>query len=105
MFLRAANRKQDGKGHRYFSVVENQRVAGGKSIQRTALYLGEIDDQQQAAWRKTLAVFDEQQQRYTNLSLFPDDRVLPADAVDGIQVRLSGLGLRRARLPQGHRKG
>jgi transposase len=97
LFLRATNRKKDGKDHRYFSVVENQRVAGGKTIQRTVLYLGEINDQQQMAWRKTLAVFDEQQQRYTNLSLFPDDRTLPADAVDSIQVRLSGLELRRAR--------
>jgi transposase len=97
LFLRATNRRKDGKDHRYFSVVENQRVAGGKSIQRTVLYLGEINDQQQAAWRKTLAVFDEQQQRYTNLSLFPDDRTLPADAIDSIQIRLSGLELRRAR--------
>jgi transposase len=97
LFLRATNRRKDGKDHRYFSVVENQRVAGGKTIQRTVLYLGEINDQQQAAWRKTLEVFDEQQQRYTNLSLFPDDRTLPADAIDSIQVRLSGLELRRAR--------
>jgi hypothetical protein len=97
LFLRATNRKKDGKDHRYFSVVENQRVAGGKSVQRTVLYLGEINDQQQAAWRKTLSVFDEQQQCYTNLSLFPADRELPADAVDSIQVRLSGLELRRAR--------
>jgi transposase len=97
LFLRATNRKKDGKDHRYFSVVENQRVAGGKTVQRTVLYLGEINDQQQAAWRKTLAVFDEQQQCYTNLSLFPADRVLPPDAVDSIQVRLSGLELRRAR--------
>jgi hypothetical protein len=74
MFLRATNRKKDGKDHRYFSVVENRRVAGGKTIQRTVLYLGEINDQQQAAWRKTMAVFDEQQQRYTNLSLFPEAR-------------------------------
>jgi hypothetical protein len=97
LFLRATNRNKDGKDHRYFSVVENQRVAGGKSAQRTVLYLGEINDQQQAAWRRTLSVFDEQQQCYTNLSLFPADRELPADAVDSIQVRLSGLELRRAR--------
>jgi len=44
-----------------------------------------------------MAVFDEQQQRYTNLSLFAEDRPLPAGAVDGLQVRLSGLELRRAR--------
>ena len=70
LFLRATNRKKDGKDHRYFSIVENQRVAGGKSVQRTVLYLGEINDQQQAAWRKTLSVFDEDEQQYRNLSLF-----------------------------------
>ena len=97
MFLRATNRKKDGKDHRYFSIVENQRVAGGKSVQRTVLYLGEINDQQQAAWRKTLSVFDEDEQQYRSLSLFPDDREVPAGAVDSIQVRLSGLELRRPR--------
>ncbi len=62
------------------------------------LYLGEINDQRQAAWRKTLEVFDEAEQRFTTMSLFPDDRELPADAVDGAQVRLSGLELRRPRV-------
>ena len=98
MFLRAINRRKDGKDHRYFSIVENRRVPGGKTVQRTVLYLGEINDQQQAAWRKTLEVFDEQEERYTALSLFPDDRAIPADAVDSVQVKLSGLELRRARM-------
>ena len=97
MFLRSTNRNKDGKDHRYFSVVENQRVSTHKTVQRTVLYLGEINDQQQAAWRKTLAVFDEQKQQFTEVSLFPEDRPLPADAVDGIQVKLSGLELRRPR--------
>jgi hypothetical protein len=57
MFLRSTNRKKDDKDHRYFSIVENRRVPGGKTVQRTVLYLGEINDQQQAAWRKTLQVF------------------------------------------------
>jgi len=97
MFLRATNRKKDGKDHRYFSIVENRRVPGGKTVQRTVLYLGEINDQQQAAWRKTLEVFDEQEQRYTALSLFPQDREIPADAVNSVQVKLSGLELRHPR--------
>lgn len=97
MFLRSTNRKKDGKSHRYFSVVENQRVSGNKSVQRTVLYLGEINDSQQAAWRKTLTVFDEDKQESRNLSLFPDDRAVPAEAVDSLQVRLSGLELRRPR--------
>src|SRR5947207_13978540 len=74
MFLRSTNRKKDGKDHRYFSIVENRRLPGGKSVQRTVLYLGEINDQQQAAWRKRLEVFDESEQRYTTMSLFPEDR-------------------------------
>src|ERR1017187_7426311 len=98
MFLRSNNRKKDGKDHRYFSIVENQRISSGKTVQRTVLYLGEINDQQQAAWRKSLSVFDEQQQEYANLSLFPDDREIPADAIDSLQVKLSGLELRRPRL-------
>ena len=72
MFLRSTNRKKDGKDHRYFSVVENQRVAANKTVQHTVLYLGEINDAQQAAWRKTMDVFDEDQQDYRNLSLFPN---------------------------------
>jgi transposase len=97
LFLRSTNRKKDGKNHRYYSIVENQRVSGHRTVQRTVLYLGEINDQQEAAWRKTLAVFDEDKQQFTELSLFPADRPLPEDAVDSIQVKLSGLELRRPR--------
>src|SRR5713226_4564723 len=98
MFLRSIHRNKDGKDHRYFSIVENHCLASDRTVQRTVLYLGEINDQQQAAWRKTLSVFDEEQQEYANLSLFPDDPELPADAVDSLQVKVSGLELRRPRL-------
>jgi transposase len=98
MFLRSTNRRKDGKDHRYFSIVENRRLPGGKTAQRTVLYLGEINDQQQAAWRRTLQVFDEADQHYSTMSLFPEDRPIPADALDAVQVRLSGLELRRPRL-------
>jgi transposase len=98
MFLRSSNRRKDGKDHRYFSIVENRRLPGGKTAQRTVLYLGEINDRQQAAWRKTLEVFDEAEQRFTTMSLFPDDREIPAGAIDSMQVRLSGLELRRPRV-------
>jgi len=97
MFLRSTNRKKDGKDHRYFSIVENRRLPGNKTVQRIVLYLGEINDQQQAAWRKTLDVFDEDEQRYTTMSLFPEDREIPSDALDSVPVKLSGLELRRPR--------
>ena len=66
-----------------------------KKLSASAFGLGEINDQQQAAGRKTLQVFDEDAQCY---SLFPDDRQIPADALDSVQVRLSGLELRRPRM-------
>jgi transposase len=97
MFLRSTSRKKDGKEHRYFSVVESHRLSSGKMAQRTVLYLGEVNDQQAAAWRKSLEVFDEDQQSSRTLSLFPEDREIPQDAADGLRVRLSGLELRRAR--------
>jgi len=40
MFLRCKVRRKDGKQHRYWSVVENTRVGGGRVVQRHVLYLG-----------------------------------------------------------------
>jgi transposase len=97
MFLRCHRRKKDGKEHRYYSVEESRRLQSGKVVQRRVLYLGEVNDSQQAAWRKTLEVFDERQQRATTLSLFAEDRPVPTDALDAIQVKLSEMQLRRAR--------
>jgi transposase len=97
MFLRSKTRVKDGKDHRYFSVVENRRLNRGKVAQRTVLYLGEINDSQEVAWRKSLEVFDESAQRFARLSLFPGDRELPSDALDSVQVKLSGMELRHPR--------
>lgn len=97
MFLRSHRRMKDGKEHRYFSIEESRRLQSGRVVQRRVLYLGEINDSQQAAWRKTLEVFDEQQQDYTTLSLFPEDRPVPKEAVDSVQVKLSEMKLRRPR--------
>jgi hypothetical protein len=98
MFLRAKVRNKDGKPHRYFSVVENRRVGRQRMAQRTVLYLGEINDGQQAAWRKSLEVFDESCQEYCTLSLFPDDREIATEATPSIQVKLSEMELRRPRM-------
>ena len=98
MFLRQNKRRKNGKTHRYFSVVENRRITGGGgTAQRQVLYLGEINDSQQQAWRRTLAVFDEDRRQYCQLSLFPDDRPLPPGALDAIGVRLEEMQLRRPR--------
>jgi len=87
-----ARRKQ----HRYWSVVENTRVAGGRVVQRHVLYLGEINDTQELAWRRSIEVLEDGAARPRTLSLFPEDRVegLLADA-SIVGVRLSALRLRR----------
>ena len=58
MFLRWKIRQKNGKEHRTWSIVENQRVAGGKVVQRHVLYLGEINDSQAVAWRKSIELLD-----------------------------------------------
>jgi transposase len=97
MFLRSKTRKKDGKVHRYWSVVENRRVADGRVVQRHVLYLGEINDAQRAAWCRSIEVFDEDQAAARQLALFPEDRTAPDLACDVVQVKLSGLQLRRPR--------
>src|SRR5213083_2810619 len=98
MFLRSTKRKKDGKVHRYFSVVENRRLGTGGTAQRTVLYLGEINDKQEEAWRKSLTVFDQDRAEYTTMSLFPDDHAIPSGVSNGIQVRLVEMELRRPRV-------
>src|SRR5881227_2003691 len=98
MFLRCKVRRKDGKQHRYWSVVENTRVAGGRVVQRHVLYLGEINDTQELAWRRSIAVLEDGAAQPRTLSLFPEDRCegLLADA-SIVRVKLSELQLRRPR--------
>ena len=98
MFLRATIRKKDGKLHRYFSVVENRRVRGGRVVQRHVLYLGEINSSQELAWRKSIEVLDATHKAPRTLALFPEDRY---EAVVGdesvVRLKLSRLRLERPR--------
>ena len=98
MFLRSKIRKKDGKSHRYWSVVENRRVGGGRVVQRHVLYLGEINDTQELAWRRSIEVMEAGAARPRALSLFPEDRgeELVSDA-SIVRVRLSQVRLCRPR--------
>ena len=73
MFVRCKKRFKDGKEHRYWSVVENMRVSGGRVVQRQVLYLGEINDSQRAAWCRSIEVV-EGTQRSKQVALFPEGR-------------------------------
>jgi transposase len=97
MFLRYTTRKKNGKEHRYYSLVENRRVAGGRVVQRHALYLGEVNDTQQEAWRKTIEIFEEGQTRPRTVALFPEERIGAVADADIVRIRLSQLSLHRPR--------
>ncbi len=97
MFLRCKIRCKDGKAHRSWSLVENRRVRGGRVVQRQVLYLGEINDNQQAAWRRTIEVFAEGQARPRQMALFPEDGGPRLADDEVVQVRLGELQLRRPR--------
>src|SRR5246500_770452 len=98
MFLRCSSRKKDGKQHRYFSIVENKRVTGGRVVQRHVLYLGEINDTQELAGGGGIEGFEEGPAEPRTLSLLPEDRcegLLPDASI--VRLKLSQVRLRRPR--------
>ena len=100
MFLRCKKRRKDGKEHLYWSVVENRRVAGDRVVQRHVLYLGELNGRQEAAWRKTIELFGQDDTQPLQVALFPDTHA-PSSLAEGdvpiLSIRLSGMRLLRPR--------
>jgi hypothetical protein len=96
MFLRCTTRKKDGKEHRYWNVVENRRISSGRVVQRQVLYLGEINDSQREAWRKTIEVFEDGGTT-AQMALFPEDRPVEIDDEQVVKIRLKDVELRRPR--------
>ena len=97
MFLRSTTRKKDGKEHRYWSVVENRRVKGGRVVQRHVLYLGEINDAQRTAWCKSIEVLEEGWPRLRQVAIFPEEREAPELSCAVVHVKLDGMRLERPR--------
>jgi hypothetical protein len=97
MFLRCSTRKKNGKTHRAWSIVENKRCVGNRIVQRHVLYLGEINDQQQAAWQKTIEIFEHGQTVPRTVALFAEDRGVEIDGAHIVRVKLGELQLRHPR--------
>src|ERR1700687_4493820 len=98
MYLRFARRRKDGKEHRYWSIVESRRCAGGRVVQRPILYLGEINAGQREAWCRQIEAFDEASGRHRQLALFSAEQAVPDHAKGlGVQVRLDAMELHRPR--------
>src|SRR6266550_7846363 len=94
-----AYQAQEGRqGAPLWSIVENRRIGGGRVVQRPLLYLGEINDSQELAWRKSIAILEEGALQPRTLSLFPEDRcegLLPDASI--VRLRLNELRLCRPR--------
>src|SRR3954453_14274040 len=95
MFLRAHQRRKDGKDHNYWSLVEAVRTPDGPR-QRTLCYLGELNSSAQARWLKTIEVFNEQGE-VQQLKLFPPQVEPPADDPQVARVLLNKVRLERTR--------
>ena len=96
MFVRCKRRFKDGKEHRYWSVVENVRVRGGRVVQRHVLYLGEINDSQRAAWCRSIEVL-EGKSGSRQMALFPEDREAPALGCEVVRIAVKDVELRDPR--------
>jgi len=104
MFLRHTTRKKNGKLHRYWSIVENKRVCGGKVVQRHALYLGEITSVQRGEWEESIEVFQGGAAMPKEPELLPregrEHAFERADEVVGgqaVRIRVSAMELHRPR--------
>ena len=98
MFLRVRKRNKNGKQHRYWSIVENRRVCGGRVAQRQVLYLGELNDTQRAGWVRAIEALEPATERAHQLALFPDDvEALPTLDYPIVRIRLDRIQLHRPR--------
>lgn len=97
MFLRMTRRNKDGKEHRYWSIVENHRISGGRVVQKHVLYLGEINDSQKEAWWRSIEILEKGKRTPRRVSLFPEDRQVQSSEHDVIHVHVNRMRLERPR--------
>jgi len=97
MFLKAHERRKDGKRHVYYSLTESLRVSRQRVVQRTVLHLGELNTTQIERWQRTIEAVHEDGQRQ-QMRLFTDRQgQAPVRDQDVAEVILSSLVLRRPR--------
>lgn len=105
MFLREKVRRKNGKDHRYFTVVENRRLPGGRVVQRQLLHLGELNGSQERGWVRAIEAFSGR--RAHQLALFAGDRHADyepcglqsqsEESWEAVSIRMDGIRLERPR--------
>lgn len=97
LFLRAHERRKDGKIHTYWSLVENRRCAGGRVVQRHVLYLGALTEAQELSWQKTAQGFDPPPARAQEFPELISEKQLQAQEAVAIAVRVDQFRIERPR--------
>ena len=100
MYLKCHARVKNGKEHRYWSIAEKRRCAGGRIVDRHVLYLGEINDSQHAAWLRCIEAFEGDSPQQTRLALTG----APVRVAHRVGLRGQAL-LERVEVDVGHRAG
>ena len=95
MFLKVHSRSKDGKKHRYYSLVESVRTSRGPQ-HRTLAYLGELNGSSEAAWRRSIAVFNGEGTE-CQLELFASDAPAVPSGERVAEVLLDRVRWERAR--------
>jgi hypothetical protein len=97
VFLKCSQRREDGKVHRSWSVIERRRYGGGKVAPRHVRYLGESNDRQRARGRKRFQSSTKRREAARQLAFFSADRVPPGSGAEAVQIRFDELHLENPR--------
>ena len=97
LFLRAHERRKDGKTHTCRSLVENRRCTSGRVVQRHVPYLGALSAAQELRWEKTVQQFDPPPQPGEPLPGLTSPRELQAKEAAALAVHLNQFRIERPR--------
>src|SRR6185369_16257618 len=98
LFLRAHERKKNGKTYTYWSITESVRTASDKVVQRHVLYLGALTAAQERSWTQTLNRFDPPAPAHPELpALATTSRPITPTEAAALAVHLDQMRLERPR--------
>ena len=97
MYLKTHKRKKNGKINEYYSIVEKRKIAQGRYVQKTVLYLGEISDSQKKSWNKSIQVLNEDNQPVHKTLFALHDEETICENIDAIPLRISAIKLSKPR--------
>ncbi len=97
MYLKTHKRKKNGKVNEYYSIVEKRKIAQGRYVQKTVLYLGEISDSQKKSWNKSIQVLNEDNQPVHKTLFALHDEETICENIDAIPLRISAIKLSKPR--------